>query len=139
MVPAAGEVEMTTDLIMLVGTALLSLTLPAIYLVGRMQVPGGMQWALGNRDRNLELAPWAARAIRAHHNLTENLAPFAILVLVAHVTGKANSMTALGATIFFLARIGHAAVYMAGLIGVRTVVFFIGTFGELLILIQLFR
>ena len=60
-------------------------------------------------------------------------------MLVAHVSGKANSMTALGAQIFFWARVAHVAVYTAGITGVRTAVFFVGTAGELLILIQLFR
>lgn len=128
---------MTTDLSMLVWTALLSLLMPAIYLVGRSQAPGGIAWAFGNREGPLEIPPWAARAIRAHQNLTENLAPFAILVLVAHVTGKANGTTALGATLFFWARVGHFAAYTAGLIGVRTAIFFVGTFGEILILLQL--
>ena len=128
---------MTVDLSMLVCTALLSLLMPAIYLVGRTQAPGGMQWALGNRDRPLEVAPWTARAIRAHQNLTENLAPFAVLVLVAHVAGKADGVTALGAIVFFAARVAYAAVYIAGLIGVRTAVFFVGVFGEILILSQI--
>jgi uncharacterized MAPEG superfamily protein len=128
---------MTTDLMMLIYTALLSLLIPGIYLIGRLQTPGGMQWALGNRDTPLEIPPWAARAERAHRNLVENLAPFAILVLVAHVSGKASTMTALGATIFFLARVAHLVVYIAGLVPVRTAVFFVAVFGELLILVQL--
>ena len=81
----------------------------------------------------------AERAQRAHANLVENLAAFAILVLVAQVAGKANGMTALGAIIFFLARVAHAAVYTAGIVGLRTGVFFAGVAGEVLILIQLFR
>jgi uncharacterized MAPEG superfamily protein len=128
---------MTVDLAMLVCTALLSLLMPAIYLVGRTQVPGGMEWALGNRDRPLEVSPWTGRAIRAHQNLTENLAPFAILVLVAHVTGKADGVTAVGSILFFAARVGYVAVYAAGLIGIRTAVFFAGVLGEILILSQL--
>jgi uncharacterized MAPEG superfamily protein len=129
---------MTTDLWMLVATGLMSLLFPAVYLVGRVQTPGGMEWALGNRDTRLEAPAWVDRALRAHANLTENLAPFAILVLVAHVTGKANAMTALGATIFFLGRLAHFAVYTAGIVGLRTAVFFIAAAGEVLILIQLF-
>ena len=129
---------MTTDLTMLVATALLCLFMPMIYLIGRAQTPGGMEWALGNRAQSLPIPEWAARAQRAHLNLVENLAPFAILVLVAHASGKANGWTALGAEIFFLARVAHFAVYTAGLIGVRTAVFFAGTVGELLILAQLF-
>ena len=129
---------MTTDLLMLVLTALLCVSIPMVYVFGEMQTPGGMEWGLGNRDTPFELPPWAARAKRAHMNLVENLAPFAVLVLVAHVTGKANAMTALGAMIFFLARLSHVVVYTMGLVGVRTVVFFIGTAAELLILLQLF-
>jgi uncharacterized MAPEG superfamily protein len=130
---------MTTDLWMLVWTALLCLLIPAIVVAGRMQTPGGMEWALGNRDVPLEVPPWAARAQRAHLNLIENLAPFAILVLAAHVSGAANAMTALGAVIFLLARVVHVIVYTAGITVVRTVVFFVGIAAELLILLQLFR
>jgi uncharacterized MAPEG superfamily protein len=130
---------MTTDLWALVWTGLLSLLIPSIYLIGRMQMPGGMEWALGNRSETFKVPEWAARAQRAHSNLTENLAPFAILVLVAHVAGKANGWTAFGAELFFWARVAHVAVYTAGLVGVRTAAFFVGAAGELLILVQLFR
>jgi uncharacterized MAPEG superfamily protein len=129
---------MTTDLWMLVATAMLSLFIPGIYGAGRMGQPGGMEWGLGNRDAPIKAPAWADRAFRAHANLTENLAPFAILVLAAHVTGKANAMTALGATIFFLGRVAHVVVYTAGIVGLRTAVFFVAVVGELLILAQLF-
>jgi uncharacterized MAPEG superfamily protein len=132
-----GE-HMTTDLTMLIWTALLALLAPTVYLAGRMQTPGGMAWALGNREGPLRIPEWAARAERAHANLVENIGPFAILVLVAHVSGHANATTALGATIFFWSRVAHFAVYTAGVIGVRTAVFFAGAAGELLILSQLF-
>src|SRR5262249_56035829 len=92
---------MTTDLWMLVWSAVLCLALPLPYLVARATTPGGAAWGLGNRQRDFTFPAWAGRAERAHRNLVENLAPFAILVLVAHVTGKANATTALGATIFF--------------------------------------
>ncbi|MBI3783231.1 MAG: MAPEG family protein [Deltaproteobacteria bacterium] len=128
---------MTTDLWMLVLTGLLCLLLPSVYLLGRMQTPGGMEWALGNRDTQLAIPDWAARAQRAHLNLIENLAPFAILVLTAHVAGKANSMTAIGSILFFAGRVAHAAVYIAGIIGLRTAVFFAAVAGEVLILLQL--
>lgn len=129
---------MTTDLWMLVWTVLLSLLLPTIYLVGRTITPGGLAWGLGNRDRALAVPAWAERAERAHRNLTENLAPFVALVLVAHVTGRANATTALGATLFFWGRVAHAAVYTAGIVYLRTAVFFVATLGEILILMQLF-
>ena len=130
---------MTTDLWMLVWTALLALGLPFIYLAGLTQAPGGVGWGLGNRAEPLFGIPeWAARGQRAHLNLLQNLAPFAILVLVAQVSGKANATTAFGATIFFWARVAHAAVYIAGIKYLRTLVFAVGTFGAVLILTQLF-
>lgn len=129
---------MTIDLIMLVASALLCLTIPVIYGAGRGQLPGGTQWGLGNRDKPFDLPEWAARAQRAHVNLLENLAPFAILVLVAHVAGKANSMTAIGAELFFVSRVLHVITYTAGMVPWRTIVFFGGTIGQLIILSQLF-
>ena len=130
---------MTTDLTMLVATGLLCLLNPTIYLAAEMLAPGGLEWGLSNRAEPFKLPEWAARAKRAHLNLIENLAPFAILVLVAQVSGKANGMTALGAEIFFWARVAYVGVYTAGIVGVRTAVFFVATAGEVLILIQLFR
>jgi uncharacterized MAPEG superfamily protein len=130
---------MTGDLFWLVCTALLAVMIPTVYLIGRTQAPGGLQWALGNRDTKLTAPAWADRAIRAHANLTENLAPFAILVLAAHAAGKANDATALGAAIFFWARVAHFLVYTAGVVYLRTAVFFVGAVGEIMILVQLFR
>jgi uncharacterized MAPEG superfamily protein len=128
---------MTTDLSMLVWTALLSLGMPVTYLVGRITQPGGQAWAFGNRDTPLETPLWVGRAVRAHLNLVENLAPFAILVLVAQVTGRANATTALGATLFFWGRVLHAGTYIAGITYVRTAAFFLGVAGEVMILSRL--
>jgi uncharacterized MAPEG superfamily protein len=83
------------------------------------------------------LPAWAERAKRAHVNMAENLAPFTALVLVAHVTGSANATTALGAAIFFWARVVHAIVFIAGVPWIRTLAFVISILGELLILLQL--
>jgi len=130
---------MTTDLWMLVWTAILALLMPTTYGYGRLSAAGGSEWAFGNRDRALPVPAWTERAVRAHANLVENLGPFIILVLVAHVGGKANATTALGAMIFFWARAVYAAVYIAGIIYLRTIVWSVALIGELMILLQLFR
>jgi uncharacterized MAPEG superfamily protein len=131
---------MTTDLTMLVWSALLCLLMPLVYGFGRSGVQGGLAWGLGNRDTPLAGVPgWAARAVRAHANLVENLPAFAILVLVAAVAGKANATTALGATLFFWGRVAHAAAYVAGIVYLRTAVFFVAAVGEVLILLQILR
>ncbi len=128
---------MTTDLWMLTATAVLSAMLPLTYLFARITQPGGLEYGLGNRDGIETLPPYAQRAQRAHNNMNENLAAFAALVLIAHVSGHANETTALGATIFFFARIAHAAVYILGIKVLRTLVFFVGMAGEILILSQI--
>jgi uncharacterized MAPEG superfamily protein len=130
---------MTIDLWMLVATGLLGAALPLVYLTGRAAVPGGLAWAFGNRDTPLDVKPWVLRAVRAHDNLTENIALFAILVLVAHVTGKASATTALGAELFFYGRVAHIALYTAGAVYLRTAAYFVGAAGEILILLQLFK
>jgi uncharacterized MAPEG superfamily protein len=129
---------MTTELTLLAWSALLCtlLTFPAIGALTR--IPGGFAWGLGNRDRPLgDLPPWAERARRAHMNMVENLAPFAAVVLIAHVAGRNNDMTVLGAQFFFWGRLAHAATYIGGLVGWRTLAFAVAQTGSLLIFLQL--
>jgi uncharacterized MAPEG superfamily protein len=129
--------QLTTDLRMLVYTGVLSFLILPVILAGRIRTPGGSKWGLGNRSEPMRFPGWAERATRAHANLVENLAPFAILVLVAHLSGQANDLTALGARIFFWLRAAHAVVYIAGLTGVRTLIFIASIAAEILILVQI--
>ena len=80
---------------------------------------------------------WGQRLYRAHMNLVENLAPFAALVIIAHVTGMANETTALGARIFFWARIGQIVLHTAGIPWGRTVTFAAGWIGNIIIFSQI--
>jgi uncharacterized MAPEG superfamily protein len=84
------------------------------------------------------LPTWANRVYRAHMNLVENIGPFAILVIVAWlVHGGSNPAVALGAMIFFWARVVQAIVHMAGIPYVRTLAFFTGVGAEIYILLQI--
>lgn len=56
----------------------------------------------------------------------EVFAPFAALVIVAHLSGKLNEMTAFWAVAFFWLRATHAVVYWLGLPYIRTLVFTLG-------------
>ncbi len=116
---------MTVDLWILLAT--LGLQWALIMLPANVGiVNNGLMWAFGNRDDDDEAvkadAPWVSRARRADRNLAENLPIFIALVLVAHVAGKADATTALGAQIFLGARVVHALVYIAGVNVVRTLV-----------------
>jgi len=130
---------MTTDLWMLVLSAVLCLSIPLVSVTGLLAQTGGSAWGFGNRDEPFAVPKWVSRTRRAHANMVENLAPFACLVLVAHLTGKANATTALGAELFFAGRLAHAAVYIAGIPVVRTLVFGVSVVGNVMILMQLLR
>jgi uncharacterized MAPEG superfamily protein len=69
--------------------------------------------------------------------MLESLVLFAGLVLVAHVTNRNNALTALGAQLFFWARLAHAVVYTAGIPWLRTGVWAVSIVGLLLIFLQL--
>ena len=76
---------------------------------------------------------WAGRARRAHLNMIENLVLFAALVLIAAAAGKANATTAMGAMIFFWARLAYAVIYVAGIPWLRTLVWFVSVIGMAMI------
>lgn len=128
---------MTVDLWMLVWSAVLCVAIPYVGITGLARMPGGLAWGVGNRDDSFAVPDWILRTRRAHTNMVENLAPFACLVLVAHVAGKADGTTALGSQIFFVARVAHAGVYIAGIPVLRTAMFALGGLGEILILLRI--
>ena len=66
---------------------------------------------------------WGERAHRAHLNAVEAFAPFAALVIVAQVAGKADAMTAFWAAAYFWLRLAHAVVYLLAIPFVRTLLF----------------
>jgi|SRR5579883_658994 len=127
---------MSIDLKLLVWSVALTLVQAVIAVIGaQMQV--GLPPLVGNREKFPELSGWAGRAQRAHRNMLEHLVLFAVLVLVANATGKANATTALGAELFFWARIAYAMIYLAGIPWVRTAAWGVSIVGLLMIFAQL--
>jgi uncharacterized MAPEG superfamily protein len=84
------------------------------------------------------LPNWGKRADRAYVNAVETFAPFAALVVLIQLTGKADSMTAFWATSYFWLRVVHAVVFLAAIPYLRTLSFVlayvcvIGLFYELI-------
>jgi uncharacterized MAPEG superfamily protein len=97
----------------------------------------GLPRLAGNRDNMPPLTGWAGRAERAHLNMLESLVLFGALVLAAVVADKTNATTALGAQLFFWARLVYALLYLAGVPWVRTGVWLISIIGLILIFAQL--
>ena len=123
---------MTTELWMLLASAVLMLALPVVYGPGFIRVLGPSKM-LGNRDNMPAVEGWFARAKRAHSNLGENLVPFAAVVLVAHAAGVHSAWTRGGAILFFVARLGHVASYVRGSGPPRTFAYVSGLIGTLIV------
>jgi uncharacterized MAPEG superfamily protein len=99
----------------------------------------GLVKLAGNREDVPTLTGWAGRAQRAHRNMLENLALFAVLVLVAHIAGKSGPMVLLGAQIFFWARLAYALIYVAGIPWLRTASWAVSVVGMILIFLELVK
>lgn len=124
---------MTTDLWMLVATVALTWVLimgeATLTILAHGPVAAG-----GNRE-DLETPEDGlhGRMKRLVANILENLPLFASLVLVAHVSGQADSTSALGAQIFVGARVVHAGLYIAGIPMARTVVWMVSIAGMMMV------
>lgn len=127
---------MNTELTMLFASAIFALLHTLPYLAAYLK-HWGLSVAVGNRDNTPPLPAWTKRFIRAHRNLVENLVHFTAIVLIAQITGVSNEITALGATLFFYARVMYLFLYTLGITWVRTLVFIVAVMGELMIASQL--
>ncbi len=127
---------MSSDLTLLVWATGLTLLQAIIATFGAiLQV--GVPALAGNRESLPEVEGWAGRAQRAHRNMLENIVLFAALVLTARIAGRANASTALGAELFFWARLVYVPVYLVGIPVARTVVWMVSVVGLLMIFLQL--
>ncbi len=128
--------ELSTDLHLLVWSVALCVVQMLVAATGA-QLQVGLPNLAGNREALPEITGWAGRAQRAHRNMLENLVLFAALVLVAQVAGLANETTALGALLFFWARVAYAVIYVIGIPWLRTAAWAVSMVGLVLIFLQL--
>jgi uncharacterized MAPEG superfamily protein len=117
---------MTTDLWYLALTAILTAALWIPYIACQVMTNGFLapENYVDPKPRPVPL--WGERAHRAYLNAVESFAPFAALVIVANLAGKADAMTAFWAASFFWLRLVHAIVYWLAIPFVRTLVFTLG-------------
>jgi len=117
---------MSTELKYLAFTAILTASLWIPYIICQVATNGflGAENYVDPTPRPVPL--WGKRADRTYMNAVETFAPFAALVILIQVTGKADAMTAFWAQSFFWLRVAHAVVYLAGIPVIRTVVFVLG-------------
>jgi uncharacterized MAPEG superfamily protein len=117
---------MTTDLNYLAYTAFLTAALWIPYIVAQVTTNGFLAPVNYVNPAPRPVPLWGQRAARAYLNAVECFAPFAALVIIAHVAQKADAMTAFWATCFFWLRLAHAVVYLLAIPYIRTLVFTLG-------------
>jgi uncharacterized MAPEG superfamily protein len=117
---------MSPELKYLALTAMLTASLWIPYVVAQVMTNGPLSPQNYVDPTPRPLPPWGKRADRTYMNAVETFAPFAAMVILVQLTGKANSMTAFWATSFFWIRVGHAVVYLVAIPYIRTVFFVLG-------------
>lgn len=129
--------DMSIDIRLLVYSAFICIVMWLPYVLTAIRT-FGLRRMVGYPAPGYDQLPqWTQRLYRAHMNLVENLAPFAVLVIAAQMTGAANEWTALGARMFFWSRLAQIALHTAGVPWGRTLMFCIGWAGMLVIFFQI--
>ncbi len=129
---------MTVDLWMLFGAVILGIVhVGAQSMAFKAQV--GNRYTVGARDEALQPQRMAGRLERAQRNFGETFPLFAAVILAVHVTGKANSWTALGAQLYLAGRIAYLPAYASGLPWIRTICWQVATVGLVIALVQMAR
>ena len=126
---------MSVELTMLVYSAALFFLIILIQ-AGLAIAQNGLMAQAGSRDNLPEPSVLRKRLLRLTSNFQENLVLFAIVVLVANAAGVSNETTALGASIFFYARVAHAIVYAFGWPMIRPVFYFVSLYGIVVIALE---
>jgi uncharacterized MAPEG superfamily protein len=124
---------LTIELKMLVWTLVLAFVQILLFDFART-AQYGLKWNTGPRDETMPpLSPLAGRLKSAQYNLFETLPLFIGAVLVAHLAGRDNAITAMGAQIYFWGRVVYVPLYAFGVRMLRSIVWLISTAGLLAI------
>lgn len=129
---------MTTELQMLGWCVALGLA-HVFVAAGWATLQRGLKWNAGNREGiPAPLIGAAARADRASRNFLETFPFFAAVVLAVVLAKTQTAQTALGAQIYFWARLVYLPVYIVGIPYIRTLVWAASLWGLLQVLYGLF-
>lgn len=100
----------------------------------------GLRWNASNRDGDPKpLGTHAARADRANRNFLETFAFFAAATLAVVAMHKTDAQTAIGAQVYFWARLAYLPIYVVGVPYLRTVVWIASIWGILQMVEPLLR
>lgn len=114
---------MSIDLGCLLLLALWSIPLNHLPAIARV-LKSGVAWGMGNRETSPPVAAWVGRADRAQRNHHDNLAMIAVVILVAHLSGTADRVSAVASAVVLGSRLLHSVAYILGLTGLRSTAYF---------------
>ncbi len=125
---------MTPELTALALAALLQVVQLVLYsIAGQKQV--GTKAAMKPRDEAVELTGMAGRLKRAMDNHFEGLILFGIAVMVITYSGQNDGTTAIACAIYLAARVLYIPAYAFGWVPWRSVIWAVGLFATLYLLI----
>jgi uncharacterized MAPEG superfamily protein len=117
---------------------LIVLLVLALFVVQTL-LPASFRY-MGGGDTGRKLAaPVGARAERALSNMQEALPVFLALALLNLIVGTAADMAITGATVFLVARVLYVPAYLAGISGLRTLIWLVGVAGLVMMVIPLLQ
>ncbi|MEM8878548.1 MAG: MAPEG family protein [Pseudomonadota bacterium] len=127
---------MTPDLVALLCAVLLAAVQLALYAVpGNLDL--GVKYTAGPRDEPPDgLSVTTKRIKRAYENHLETLPWFAIAVLVAHMTGQADGVTAAASWTYLAGRVMYIPLYVFGVPFLRSAVWAVATGAILTIVLR---
>ena len=129
---------MTTDLWLLFWSAVLAIVHISVQSFA-FKHQAGNAYSMGSRDEKIEATGLAGRLERAQRNFQESFAVFVVVVVVAHISGSANWLTAIGAHLYFWCRVLYLPAYGLTIPYVRTGLWQISMIGVVLIMSQIQR
>lgn len=113
---------MTTELKILLGSILLGI-FQILLAVAAATKHRGIQWNIGSREEPASpLPPVAARLGLAAENFKETFPFFLAAVVIVQFLSKNSNTTALGAQMYFFARVLYVPIYGYNITHVRTLV-----------------
>jgi uncharacterized MAPEG superfamily protein len=129
---------MNVELQMLAWSVALGLVQAAIAATG-MVGQRGLNWAASPRDNALgPMVGVAGRMERARANFMETFALFVAAVLAGCLLQRHTAATALGAQLYFWARLVYVPVYALGIPYLRTLIWAVSIAGIVMLLVPLF-
>lgn len=100
----------------------------------------GLPYNISSRDEPppKSLGQLAGRLARAGNNFRETFGLFAVSVILLVLLHRQNNASALGAELYFWARVVYVPVYAFGIVVLRTIVWTVSIIGLVMVLLAAF-